>query len=82
MEDAVILWIVVWAIVGSFGTAYIHQRTGRDVQMGGLIGAVVGAVGQIFLLVLLWCWLYYGSSWRGPRMYGKPRQVWYRWWEG
>ena len=82
MEDYVILWVIVWAIVGSFGTAYLHQRTGRDVQMGGLIGAVVGAVGQIFLLALLWVWLYYGTtSWRGARMYGKSRQVWYRWWD-
>jgi hypothetical protein len=36
-----IMWAVFWAIVGSFGTAYLHQRTGRDVQMGGLIGAAV-----------------------------------------
>ena len=81
MEDYFIFWIVFWIIVGSFGTAYIHQKTGRDVQMGGLIGAVVGGIGQIFLLAILWVWLYYGSSWRGPRMYGTSRRVWYRWWE-
>ena len=78
-----IMWAVFWGIVGSFGTAFIHQKTGRDVQMGGLIGFVVGAVGQIFLLVFLWVWLYYGSSSYGRvgRMYGPSRRVWYRWWE-
>lgn len=77
-----LLWAAFWGIIGSFGTAFIHQRTGRDVQMGGLIGLVVGAVGSIFFLMILWVWLYYGSGgWSGPRMYGSPRRVWYRWWE-
>jgi hypothetical protein len=75
------LWTIFWALVGSFGTAFIHQKTGRDVQMGGLIGAVVGAVGGIFLLMLLWVWLYYISSAPVGRMYGPRRRVWYRWWD-
>jgi hypothetical protein len=75
------LWTIFWALVGSFGTAFIHQKTGRDVQMGGLIGAVVGAVGGIFLLMLLWVWLYYLSSAPVGRMYGPCRKVWYRWWD-
>lgn len=81
--DELIIWVVLWAIVGSFGTAYVHQKTGRDVQMGGLIGLVVGAVGQIFFLMILWVWLYYGGAGVGgrARMYGTPRRVWYRWWE-
>jgi len=79
----VVLWAIFWAIVGSFGTAYLHERTGRDVQMGGLIGLVVGAIGQIFFLMVLWIWIYYGSAggWGGARMYGRPRRVWYRWWQ-
>jgi len=79
--DELIIWVVFWAIVGSFGTAFVHQKTGRDVQMGGIIGLVVGAVGQIFLLMVLWVWLYYGAAGGRARMYGAPRHLWYRWWE-
>ncbi|MEP7289302.1 MAG: hypothetical protein ABI947_26420 [Chloroflexota bacterium] len=50
--------------------------------MGGLIGFVVGAVSSIFFLMILWVWLYYGDvGWRGARIYGRSRRVWYRWWE-
>jgi hypothetical protein len=77
----VIGWAALWAVVGSFGTAYLHERTGRDVTMGGLLGAVVGAVGGIFFLAGLWVWLYYYASPPVGRMYGRPRKVWYRWWE-
>ena len=77
-----IMWALLWGVVGSFGTAFIHQKTGRDVQMGGLIGFLVGAVGSIFFLAILWVYLYYGSGgWHGARMYGAPRHVWYKWWE-
>jgi hypothetical protein len=79
------LWAIFWGVIGSFGTAFIHERTGRDVQMGGMIGFVVGAVGSIFFLMILWVWLYYGSSGgfgrSGARMYGRNRSAWYRWWE-
>ncbi|MBI5959769.1 MAG: hypothetical protein HY866_13600 [Chloroflexi bacterium] len=76
-----IMWQTVWAIVGSFGTAYLHERTGRDVQAGGLIGALVGGVGGIVFLVLLWLWLYYGRGGFGPRWrLINPRRRWYNWW--
>lgn len=74
-------WVLFGALVGSFGTAFIHERTGRDVTMGGLIGLLVGAVGGLFLLACLWVWLYYYASPPIGRMYGRPRKVWYRWWE-
>jgi hypothetical protein len=77
-----IMMAVFWAAIGSFGTAYLHQRTGRDIQMGGLLGAVVGAIGQFVGLGMLWIWLYYGNTSRPVgRMYGASRRVWYRWWE-
>lgn len=76
-----LMWALVGAVIGSFGTAYIHQITGRDVRMGGIIGALVGAIGSLFLLVMLWLWLYYGdTSYRVGKRYG-PRTPWYRWWD-
>jgi hypothetical protein len=76
-----ILWGIFWAVVGSFGTAYLHQRTGRDVTMGGILGGVIGAFGGIFFLLGLWIYIYYYSSGPVGRMYGTRRKVWYRWWE-
>ena len=35
-------WMAFWAIAGAFGTAAMHQHTGRDPRTGGLIGLVVG----------------------------------------
>ena len=77
----ILAWALVWGLVGSFGTAFIHEKTGRDVTMGGLIGLVVGAVGGIFFLVVLWVWLYYGGGGAVGRIYGIPRKRWYRWWD-
>ncbi len=74
-------WAIFGALIGSFGTAYIHERTGRDVTMGGIIGGLVGAVGGLFLLALLWVYLYYNASGPVGRIYGARRKVWYRWWE-
>jgi uncharacterized membrane protein YeaQ/YmgE (transglycosylase-associated protein family) len=55
----IILWRIVLGLLGAFATAYIHERTGRSVSMGGLIGMAVGAIGGIWILVLLWVWIYY-----------------------
>ena len=74
--------ILFWGVIGSFGTAYLHQRTGRDVTMGGLLGALVGAVGGIFFLMLFWMWLYYDrQSLPLGRVYNSRRPPWYRWWD-
>ncbi len=76
-----LMYAAFGAIVGSFGTAFIHQKTGRDVQMGGLLGAVVGAVGGIFFLMLLWLWLYYdGGMFRSVGRSYNVRRNWYNWW--
>jgi hypothetical protein len=76
-----VAWGVFWAVIGSFGTAYLHQRTGRDVKMGGIIGAAVGAIGGIFFLMMLWVWIYYFMSAPAGRIYGSRRTSWVRWWE-
>lgn len=77
------MWAIFWGVIGSFGTAYLHERTGRDVRMGGIFGALIGAVGGIFLLTLFWIWLWYSSAPPVGRVY-RPynfRQRWFRWWE-
>jgi hypothetical protein len=75
------VWAVTWALIGSFGTAFMHQRTGRDVTMGGIIGLAVGAIGGIFLLLMLWLWLYYGSGSYPVGRIHNSRKRWYMWWE-
>jgi hypothetical protein len=76
-----IAWGIFWGIVGSLGTAFLHQQTGRDVRMGGIIGAAVGAIGGIFFLLGLWIYIYYFMPGPVGRMYGRHRRIWYRWWE-
>ncbi len=75
-----ILWRVVLVVFGSFATAYIHQRTGRDVRMGGLIGAAVGGIGGIWFLLMVWVYIYYFAPSPIGHVYGS-RRIWYRWWE-
>ena len=75
------MWSLLGALVGSFGTAFIHQKTGRDVTMGGILGLVIGAVGSFVGLGLFWAWLYYSAPRTVGRVYGGRRKVWYRWWD-
>lgn len=70
-------WSLVWAIVGAFGTAAMHQHTGRDSRTGGLIGLGVGAVFGPFYLVSFWVWLYYM---RQNVHVIKTYRRWYEWW--
>lgn len=71
---------LMWAIIGSFGTAYIHERTGRDIRMGGLIGLAVGfLLGPVFL-VMFWLWVYYRAGGFHVSSYNTKKR-WYRWWE-
>ena len=75
-----LLWRVVWALVGAFGTAYLHERQGRDVTMGGLLGLAVGAVGGIFFVVILWVWVYYAHPHSAVGRAYNVRKRWYNWW--
>lgn len=76
-----IMFRLVWMVVGSFGTAYLHEKTGRNVQMGGLLGALVGGVGGIFFLVIFWVWLYYDRSTVPVGRVYNTRRHWYNWWD-
>jgi len=70
-------WSLLWAVVGAFGTAAMHQHTGRDSRTGGLIGLGVGAVFGPFYLVSFWVWLYYT---RQNVHVIKTYRRWYEWW--
>ncbi|MBA3452888.1 MAG: hypothetical protein H0T42_07345 [Deltaproteobacteria bacterium] len=70
-------WSLVFAIVGAFGTAWMHQHTGRDPRTGGVIGLAVGGVLGPFYLVSFWVWLYYT---RLNVHVIKRRRQWYEWW--
>jgi hypothetical protein len=72
-----LLRVLVPAIVGSFGTAYVHERTGRDPGIGGTIGLLVGGIGTWWALVSLWSWLVYTKQ---PIRVMNPRKRWYSWW--
>jgi len=70
-------WSLVWALVGAFGTAAMHQHTGRDPRTGGLIGLGIGGVLGPLYLVLLWAWLYYNRL--DVHVMNRQRR-WYEWW--
>lgn len=77
-----IMWRIATAFIGAFATAFLHEKTGRDVTMGGLIGLAVGAIGGWFFLMILWLWLYYDrTTLPVGRMYNTRRPPWYRWWD-
>lgn len=70
-------WQLLWAIVGAFGTAFMHQHVGRDPRTGGLIGLVLGGLFGPFSLVTFWIWLYYT---RQNVHVIKTYRKWYEWW--
>lgn len=70
-------WSLFWALVGAFGTAFMHQHTGRDTRTGGLIGLAVGGILGPLYLVAFWVWLYYTRL--NVYVYKKSRR-WFEWW--
>lgn len=70
-------WSLFWALVGAFGTAFVHQHTGRETRTGGLVGLAVGGILGPFYLVALWIWLYYTRL--NVYVY-KERRQWFEWW--
>jgi LPXTG-site transpeptidase (sortase) family protein len=50
----VLLWIVLWSIIGGIITPLVYVRKNRDALTGALLGLIVGAVGSFVLLLPLW----------------------------
>ena len=53
----VVNWVIFGTLVGSLGTYLVYDYTRRDAQLGALIGALTGAVGNLVLLVPLWAYM-------------------------
>lgn len=70
--------IALYALLGAFGTAYVHERTGREVSTGGWIGLVLGAILGVYGLASLWVWLLYRSPGL-PVTVQNRRRRWYTW---
>jgi len=70
-------WQIVWALAGAFGTAWLHQYTGRDTRIGGLFGLLIGFFFGPVALVSFWAWLYYT---RPSVIILRKTRRWYEWW--
>jgi hypothetical protein len=79
MPDAinVVLLMLLQALLGAFGTAFVFEHTGRDVSKGGIIGLVLGGTAGWLGLIPMWVWLFY----RPEPIRGRAlRRRWYTWW--
>ena len=52
-----IYWVIFGILIGSLGTYLFYGEKGRDAQQGALVGALVGGVGNLVLLVPLWAYV-------------------------
>ncbi len=77
MELERALFILIHAVIGSFGTAYVFQYAGRDVSRGGVYGLLVGGMFGWMGLVPLWGWTFLNPSPLRVKNLGRP---WYLWW--
>jgi glucose/mannose transport system permease protein len=53
----IISWLIFGTLIGSLGTYLLYMAKGRDGNDGVLVGALVGAVGNLVLLIPLWGYL-------------------------
>lgn len=56
--DFAIYWVVFGMLIGSLGTYLLYTYQNREAQSGALLGAGIGAVGNLVLLVPLWAYLF------------------------
>ncbi|MBN1681379.1 MAG: carbohydrate ABC transporter permease [Anaerolineae bacterium] len=47
-------WIIFGALIGSLGTYLLYEHRGYEPDRGALIGGLVGAVGNLIVLIPLW----------------------------
>ncbi len=52
--EVIAAWAVIGAIIGLVATPIIYANKGRSPRMGAFVGVVMGAVGNLILLVPLW----------------------------
>ncbi len=75
----IILWHLSWAILGAFGTAWVHEFTGRDVGVGGWLGLAIGGIIGPPGLITLWVSLVAQPNWLRGKLKNAERR-WYKWW--
>jgi glucose/mannose transport system permease protein len=68
-------WVIFGILIGSLGTYLLYGEKGRDAQQGALVGALIGGVGNLVLLVPLWAYVYTrpATAAAGPALH--PAQV-------
>jgi hypothetical protein len=54
----VLIWIIFGLLIGSLGTYLLYTERGRNPEQGALLGAGVGAVGNLVALIPLWTYIY------------------------
>lgn len=50
-------WVIFGTLVGSLGTYLLYDTMRRDAQLGAVIGAAMGAVGNLVLLIPFWVYI-------------------------
>ncbi len=55
--EAILLWAIVWAIIGGLTTPFFYRQRGRHPATGLFVGIILGAVGGIILLIPIWLFL-------------------------
>jgi hypothetical protein len=72
------LRFLLWFIIGALVTAYILNRKSHDPVFGGLLAGLVGGIGGIIPLAIIWIWLWYFLPVGTFRRYEKVEDIWRR----
>ncbi len=72
--------MLLHALVGSFGTAYVFEHTGRDPATGGVYGLLIGGFMGWYGLVPFWGWNFLNPTRVRVRGLHRRWYLWWRWW--